>query len=94
MSKAEVLQKFGKPDSTDLMQTNLRIDGYGETPVPEPEYTEIWRYKSRHNYDPTSSVRIEGESFLSFSQNAEETILRIGWLSNQSLQISERALSQ
>ena len=94
MSKAEVLQKFGEPDSTDLMQTNLRVDRYGEVPLPEPEYTEIWRYMSRHNYDPASAVRIDGETFLSFSPNAEETILSTGWLSNQSLQISERALSQ
>src|SRR5690606_41842677 len=69
MSKAEVLQKFGEPDSTDLMQTNLRVDRYGEVPLPEPEYTEICRYKSRHNYDPASAVRIDGETLLSFSPN-------------------------
>src|SRR5690606_35619916 len=69
MSKTEVLQKFGEPDSTDLMQTNLRVDRYGEVPLPEPEYTEIWRYKSRHNYDPASAVRIDGETLLSFSPN-------------------------
>jgi len=92
MAKSAVLEKFGEPDSKDVMQANLRVDGYGEE-LPVPVYEDVWRYKSRQDPAPSESVGIYGETFVWFSSDLNPAIVRTGWLSNDVLQAASERMS-